>query len=778
MQLLIHHIKMAVRSIQRRKSTSLVIIVSLAVGLTCMNYIAAFVINEVHADSFHQNKNQIYRLLADDPFQKGEKMKYIKWDAPEIINEQYPEIQDFCRVTHGGITKIIAGQNVFVQPRIMLCASSNFLTFFTFPLSHGNPVTAIDGPGKIVLSMEKSKDFFGTENSLGKTLTVINRDDTTVYVVSGILAKQHVPSHLTFDMLIGFQANKPDGTRAYVLVNEETDIQTLQQKIEKNRSEIPIIHDGDPGRHYLQALPDIYFDYTTHKPGYEQYRNKTFVLMSGSIGLIILIVAVFNFLNLLHASYLERTKMAGIKKVLGAGTGKVTAGFGVEAVLYIFLGFMLSVLFTRAFLHHFNGLVEGRLQLRFFLNPVVILTVIAVLSLISLAGLWFFNYRIAHLHALDTISYFRNPASRNRVLPVLNTVQFTFSIILLIGVILINKQLRYAQSKDIGIDRNVYEVRIPSAYRNKVLPLKNELATYSALENVSVCMGSPVLQHALVLLHYDESDDSKTYVPALFMGDENYVRVLDIQLIEGNDFSLSPEANQGKCIVNNSLVQYLNLQNPVGMKLPGSDNEIIGVAEDFHFASLEKEIAPGYIAFKKDGSNLLVKTKRGLETEGLHAIKKACLDIIPDYPVSIETMDERFDMMHTKTSNLLSLINTFCVISILLTCIGLLALTMYSVKHKTKEIGIRKANGAKSFEIIRLFSGRFMRWITIAFLVASPAAWFIMTPWLNNFAYKTEFAWWIFALAFLITLVIAQVTIGIQSFRAAARNPVEALRYE
>ena len=290
---------------------------------------------------------------------------------------------------------------------------------------------------------------------------------------------------------------------------------------------------------------------------------------------------------------------------------------------------------------------------------------------------------------------------------------------------------------------------------------------------------SPVLEHFLVSLHYQQDGIEKQYSPAGFSGDENYLKVLGIELVEGDGFSETLSSNKNKCLVNQSFARLFPDQNLIGKGMPGMEDMIItGIVKDFHYSDLKSRVEPAFISFDDKGSHFLVKAAANQEIKVREIIQHSWQKIIPDYPVNIESVGDRYEWFHRENKNYLRLIGACSLISLFLSMIGLFAVSRFRTRTRTKEIGIRKINGAGVPEILSMLNTDFMKWILAAFLLAVPAAWYAMQKWLENYAYKTDVNLWIYLLAGIIVLAITLITVSWQSWRAATRNPVEALRYE
>jgi putative ABC transport system permease protein len=341
------------------------------------------------------------------------------------------------------------------------------------------------------------------------------------------------------------------------------------------------------------------------------------------------------------------------------------------------------------------------------------------------------------------------------------------------------KQINYITKKDIGINKDVIEVKIPSVYESQTKIFKEELLKYPSVASISVTTASPLLEWILTSFHYTENGEDKQYSPKIFRGDEAFIRTLGINLIAGRDFSGNITSDQNNCIVNESLAKYFSGRNLIGEKLPGYEKlTVIGIVKDFNCSGAKDPVSPGIIVFDNSGNHLLVMPAFGQSQSVKNSISETWQKLIPDFPLNTESVKERYDWYHIKETNFARLFVSCCLISLFLSMIGLFAISFHSSRKRTKEIGIRKINGATVYGVISLLNRDFFRWIIIAFVPASLIAWYIMNRWLQGFAYRTELNLWIFALAGLLTVTVTFLTVSWQSWRAATRNPVEALRYE
>jgi putative ABC transport system permease protein len=364
-------------------------------------------------------------------------------------------------------------------------------------------------------------------------------------------------------------------------------------------------------------------------------------------------------------------------------------------------------------------------------------------------------------------------------IPAFNIFQLIVTIVLSISSITILKQINYISNKDIGLNKDVIEIKIPAKYADQTKVFKEELLKYPAVAIISTTPASPLLEWIQASFHYTENGVDKQYSTKIFRGDEDFMRTLGISLISGRDFSGNINSDKNNCIINESLAKYFSERNLIGEKLPGHENlTVIGIVKDFNCSGLKDAISPGVLIFDNTGTHLLVMPVSGQSQSVRNSISETWQKLVPDFPVNIESVQERFAWYHRGETNYAKLIVSCCLISLFLSMIGLFAISFHSSRKRTKEIGIRKINGSTIYGVILLLNRDFFMWIITAFVIASPIAWYIMNKWLQGFTYKIELKWGIFALAGFLTVIITLLTVSWQTWKAATGNPVKALRYE
>jgi putative ABC transport system permease protein len=451
----------------------------------------------------------------------------------------------------------------------------------------------------------------------------------------------------------------------------------------------------------------------------------------------------------------------------------------IENSIIVAISFLIGLFLMLDALPFFNTLINSNITNTFIRQPGQIAILLGVLVLVLLITLFFGSYLIRSNLSINLLKTDQDQRVRSIQIPLFNIFQLTSSIALIICSLIIIRQMNFITQKPIGLNKDVIEIRIPPQYKDKAVAFKDELMKSISVDGVSVVGASPLLEHFLVLLKYQQDGVEKEYSLSGFSGDENYLDVLGIELVDGSGFSETLSANTKKCLINQSFARLFPDQDLIGKGIPGMEDMIVtGIVKDFHYSDLKSKVEPAFISFDNKGWHLLVKPAENREQPARSTISDIWQNLIPDYPLDIESVGDRFEWYHRGNINFKRLIVSCSLISLFLSMIGLFALSYQKTRSRIKEIGIRKINGANMIEILALLNKNFLQWTVIAFIIAVPASWYAMSNWLGSYAYKTEIKWWIFALSGIIVLTISLLTVSWQSWRAATKNPVESLRYE
>jgi len=764
-----------IRSIIRSPLNSSVIIISLAIGMACTNLIILFITRELNTDSFQQNKDRIYLLKCDNPFEKGSQMTSCRKGGAEYIKENFSQVEDFCRIRFARAQKVMIGNQVYNDNLAVFETSANFFNIFSYKLLTKNPNELLTTKDDIAISEELAQKYFGERLPAGRIITIINGNTKTDYIIKGIFSKPAENTQFHFDMV---RLAEDTERYAFLLLKKNADPASLEKQFEREKDKIPVINDGTPGKYYLESFKKTYFD-TSEYSLLGNKRDKSDIWIAMIIGLMIISVASVNYLGLINNKLFDKTSEFYIRRINGGSRASLIADFMIESLIVIFIAFIFSLEVISWIIPLFNELTGSGIDVASYTTPDSFLIMSLVILFLMLATLLFTVNKINKQTISSTYKVIMDKEGKIIKYPAFNIFQLIVTMVLLICSVTILKQINYITNKEIGLNKDVIEVKIPSKYADLTKVFKEELIKYPSVAGISVTTASPLLEWILASFHYTENEEDKQYSPKIFRGDEAFISTLGIRLTEGRDFSGNINSDKNNCIINESLAKYFSGRDLIGEKLPGYEKlTVIGIVKDFNCSGLKDAISPGVIIFDNSGSHLLVMPSTLQSQPVRNSIAETWQKLIPDFPLSIESVKERYEWYHREDTNYAKLIGSCCIISLFLSMIGLFAISFHSSRKRTKEIGIRKINGATIQGVMLLLNKDFLRWIIIALAISSPIALYIMHRWLQGFAYRTELSWWIFALAGFIALGIALLTVSWQSWRAATRNPVEALRYE
>ncbi len=768
------NLKIILRRLLRFKLNPIVIILSLSIGLACINYISVFIFREFKTDRFHKDWKNIYSLTTNNPFAEGEKEYFCHIGAAEYVTQNFAEIEDYCSYRYSPCIKTKVNNNTFEDSPGVIKASSNFFDFLSYKLLTSNSDNPLESSNNIVISEELSKKYFGSESPLGKEIEIFDGGGNKKYVVSGIFQKPLQNSQLRFDMV--FKIGENEDSPCFIKLSQGASKKEIETFLNKNRNFIPTLHAKSKTTFYLVSLAESYFT-PLQRSKNENNRDPKDLYIALIIGLVILLIALINCLGLINNNLQNKRKEYAIRLINGSTKKELIREFSIENNIYIGLSFILSILLTMLGLPYFNELLNTQIFLKFILLPEQIILLLGLLLIISGITYSFSSIKIRSQIQSNLLLAAKPIRQEKYSFPFFNVLQITVTIVLIVFSTIVIKQIHYITEKPLGIDKDVIEIKIPWAHRLKVYAFRDELNSSSNIESSSIVSTSPVLDYALYQFVYTENGEEKTYSPACFVGDENYLTTLGIKVLEGEGFSQTG-SNKNTCLINKEMANFFVGENLIGQNLPGTNFKVTGIVEDFHYENLKTMIEPAMISYSEEGNYLLAKPLKGHLTEAMADVSRVWSTVIPDYPVDIESINDRYNWLHRENKKFEKLITLSSLISILLSMMGLFAIAIDKSNKRIKEIGVRKVNGAKSSEVIFLLNQEFCLWVCIAFIIAVPIAWFFMNKWLENFAYRTSLSWWIFLLAGGITFLITLFTISWQSWRTAIRNPVEALRYE
>lgn len=784
--------KTALRNMLKNKTITLIDLIGLAVGLASVILILTYINNELSFDRFHKNEDRIYRGVIKTKSDNGIEIspQMIAAVGP-ALSKEFPEIEKVVRFRYPE-SKYFGRNNTEYFIKNVLYADSTLFDVFSFPLLSGNPKTALSKPYSVVLSAGTAEKMFGKENPIGEMITLDNKELLTV---TGVVEDAPVNSHIQYNALISFVSlyenknmfmgwNGGWAYYTYILISPKTNIKSLDNKMTDFMDRhLNVMYKGSSwySTLFFQPLKQIYL-HSNLSGEIGPTGNISYLFLFGFIALLIFVIACINFINLTAARLTGRLRETGTRKILGASRADLFLQFTYESGLINLVALLISLILVEScipYLNNFLGLHLVLYQLSILRSTLIIITLIVVLGIFS--G----NYPALYLSSIKAIDSIKNvvPVKSGKInlRTVTVLLQYTISIAMIICTLFLFKQLYFVKHKEPGFNRKEILV-LPlttNNVRQKINILKSDFLNIPGVEYVSACSECPGT--GLTKNGYKAEGQSEYALTNVLDGDDDLVKLLGLKIVKGRDFSKSFATDETGYLINESYLKKVNWNNPIGKFIErNGQHEVIGVVGDFNFASLHEPITPLIITMKPEGQYkyLLIRSVPSEVSNVLNKIKNRWTTLIPEIPFDFFFLDDAYRNVYSNEQNLSNLFLLFTFLAISIAFLGLFGLASFETERKSKSIGIRKTNGAKTRQIMFMLSTDFTKWVVLAFVVACPIAWFAMNKWLQNFAYKTDLSWWVFALAGIITLIIALLTVSWQSWRAANRNPVEALRYE
>ncbi|WP_299583665.1 FtsX-like permease family protein [uncultured Sunxiuqinia sp.] len=771
------NLNLIIRNWRRNKVFTIISILSLIIGLTCCNLLIAFVANEWQISEGSPAKDRIFLLKSDNPMdvQSKEKTSFILPALPSMMKDRYHEVETFCRFKRVDENVIFEADNFRSDKLLLVSADRDLDRFFTIPTLYGDVAKTLSSPGEAAVSASKAKLIFGEANVVGKTFLLHENNNATLYTITSVVDDSEAASFLKFDVLLPIDLGSYYGGVTFVKLDKKASSASVLAQMKKDGGVLPKL--TQECQYYLQPLTDVYFDTSETQSSWEflMHRDRSFLYISILATIAILFISCFNYMNMYLVRMFQNEKNTGIQEILGADKKQLGIQLVSETFLAVFLGFLLSFILVILLLPVFNSLFNAYVSLSFLANRMVIAGYLILLFLlIAIPSLYLF----IRMAKNQSFQFLKNdtPKHKARVVNGMVVLQFTISIILIVGAMMYAKQLDFITETS-NIDKNIIQINGGDISGLKLKAFKNDITALSGVQCGT--LSSSGFLNAWIAMN----DDNVSVLTYTF--DSDFLKTHSFRLIEGEIFSKSESVRSKQVVVNETFVRKYGIDDPVGKTLPVFDKSLVikGVIADFYTEPFSKQVKPTIISLfnPEKGSSIQVLQLR-LNANGLaptlSEIKKRWEEYFPDKIFNYTFIRDEFEQLHSNYSKTARIIGFFTIISLSLTAFGLFGMTWYAVDRRTKEIGIRKVNGATISEILTMLNKDFVKWVVIAFVLACPIAWYAMSKWLENFAYKTTLSWWIFALAGLLALGIALLTVSWQSWRAATRNPVEALRYE
>ena len=800
-----NYLKIALRNFWRNKSFSAINILGLALGLTCSLLIFLWVRDELSIDRYHANGSHLYRLMWRQ-LSDGKRMAMAATPGPtaQELPKKFPEIVRAAGYTSRNVPMTFAVGDK-INKEVGDWASADWFKMFSVPLVVGSPETALKSPNSVAISRKVADTYFGNpQTAMGKSIRLDNKGEyqvTAVFENLPLNTAQHYDFLLSWDDFLTRQpwakewGNPSPST--FLQLRPDTDVPAFEAKIKhvlrgylginaKNAKQFDV-------ELFLQPFEDVYLHDQTENGEISGGRIEYVKLLS-IVAAFMLLIACINFMNLSTAQSSKRAKEVGIRKVVGAERSRLISQFIGETLLLTIVAVMVALGLVSLLLPSFNQLSGKRVAMPFaeldFWG--------ALLSIVVITGMLAGSYPALFLSSLQPVRVLKGsgPTSRLKFRPGatqfregLVVVQFVISMLLIIGTFVVYRQVNYIQTKNLGFDReNLVYVPLEGDLAPQYATLKQELQRMPGIQNVARMDYQPSnIRSSTSWVDWTGKDPKTSVEFAQVSVGYDMDKVLKMKQMDGRYFSRAFSTDSGGYVINEQAAQRIGYKDrsagsAVGQTLTfwGKPGKIIGVVQDFHFQSLHEPIKPLIMWFgeKATYGNLLVRTQPGQTKQALASLETVCKQLNPAIPFSYSFADQEYQSMYKSEQIVGELVNYFAVLAIFIACLGLFGLASFTAEQRTKEIGVRKVLGASVASIVGLLSNDFLKLVVIAIVIATPAAWYVMDKWLQGFAYKTDLSWWIFALAGVLAIGIALLTISFQAIKAALMNPVKSLRSE
>jgi putative ABC transport system permease protein len=781
-----NYLKIAIANIYKSKVYSLISISSLAVGIAVCILLLLYVADELSYDRYNENSDNIYRLCQEEhPYQAP--------GAARLLTDNLPEIVNSARILPRDNINVQVEDKRFKEDKVAWVDPALF-NIFSFNFVVGTKgSSSLQKPGTMVITEKTAKKYFGDENPIGKNVKVGNEYN---YLITSVIEEMPDNSHFKFDVFMTLE----DGAMMFgddwmdswgwcnFLVYFEMQDHFSKPYVEEKISQMlqSVDNPNAPTTAFtIQSVKDIHL-YSSHFLGDIQPQSSiVYVLIFSAIGLLILFIASFNYVNLFTANATTRLTEISVRKTFGASRSRLAAQFIFESVLVFFVSFCVSLVLVGLALPIFNEISGKALSFSFLVNPNIIFGLLTMILVVGILAGWYPAFILSSFSPTGVLKSSFKSGSGFQIKKLLIGTQFTIVIALIACAIIMFRQISFLETKNLGFDK---EAVITSIFdfgdETKYNTLKNELLSKSYVTGVSVASRIPSGSLSNQSYVVPEGQEEQFLIPYVHINFD-YFKTLGIKPIQGRLFSEEFKTDVSESVIlNNAAVKMLGIKgNPIGQNLkiqwPGSTRKIVGVIGDVHFESLYNKIKPAvFVINYPDVYHIIVKVIPSDVVGSMKSVTEICQEIYPDEVIEFSFLDSILQQRYLKDYTTFQLMGFFAALAILLACMGLLGVSTFIITSRTKEIGIRKVNGAKVFEIIQMLNVGFVKWIAAAFILATPLAYYAMSRWLESFAYQTKLSWWVFAISGLLTIIIVLSTVSWVTYRAARRNPVESLRYE
>jgi putative ABC transport system permease protein len=787
-----NYLLVALRNLWKNKTFSAINISGLALGMACSLLIMLWVMDERNMDKFNKNANQVYSIYERQYYDnKIDAFHSTPGVLPDEIKRVMPQVQYSSGFAWNDESTFQYGEKIIKEKGNH--AGADFFKIFSYKLLQGNAANALNTPVSIAVSRKMANDFFGSpQAALGKTIRYQNNKN---YTISAVYEDPGENMSTKFDYLISWQAFLEDngwakewgnnGPQTIVMLKAGTDPVAFEKKI----TNFLDAYNKDQGKGFhiqlgIQRVDDMYLHSHFSPAGVLDGGRIEYVNLFSLVAVFILLIACINFMNLTTARSVKRAKEIGIRKVAGAIRFSLIRQFLGEAIFLTFLSVVIALLLVLILLPLFNDLTQKHISFPFsdgvFWAGLIVLTFITGLIAGSYPALFLSSFNpIIVIKGLPKFSsgviWFRKG---------LVIFQFVLSIVLIIGTIVVSRQINYIQTKNLGYDReNLIYIPLEGDLPKQYALLKQQALNMPGIQSITRISQTPTqIQNGTYGVDWDGKDaNSKPMFTNAAVG-YDFIKTMNIKLLKGRDFSKEFPTDSVGYILNEQALAKVGYKNPLGRRLKfwGKNGTIVGIVKDFHFNSLKVPVNALIMRLGEtdDYGSALIKTQPGKTKEALASIEKLCHQLNPKFPFTYQFSDEEYKKLYNDEQMVGKLADCLAFLAVFISCLGLLGLAMFTAEQRNKEIGIRKVLGASTGSLFGLLSKEFLQLVIAAFVIASPLAWYSMNKWLEEYSYRTTLTWWMFLIAGIAAIVITLLTVSFQAIKAAVANPIKSLRAE
>jgi len=783
-----NYIKTAFRSLLKNKSFTAINIFGLALGLTTCLLIVFYMIDELSYDRYNTSYERIYRVNSELKY--GGTTSTFAITAPPVgkaMVKEFPEVENSTRITPALNIRFKKGTEIIDEPKSVYCDASLF-SIFTLPMIEGDHITALKQPSSVVISASAAKKYFQTTKALGKTMVMPGNGG--IYKITGVISDMPHQSHFKADFFLPLNDNNNVNWASfkyntYILLKPGTDTGRLESKfdalLKRNINTKDFNYDKfSAGGNYIKIslipLTDIHLKSNMQRE-LSANGNLQYIYIFSAVAVFILILACINFINLSTARSANRAREVGVRKVLGSRRKHLIAQFLSESLIITLAATILAALAAWALLSAFNNLAGTELAIsaqtfKWFL-PAIFLVIIVVGGLAgSYPAFYLSAFQPVHVLKGRLSTGFKNSFLRSFLV----VFQFSISVFLIIGTLVIYNQLKYIQSKNMGFDRNQVLVVKNVTTTNNPAILKQEIKQLPGVLNATLSSFLPTGINRWP--NNISTNDGKAIQTEFWTVDEDYVKTMGMTLVWGRNFSKTFPTDSSAMIINEAAAKMIGYK-PGSPEVLKKKYHVIGVVKDFNFASLRENVMPLVMVWQQDWmASLSVKVNTAQLPTVLSNIQNKWKQLAPNHQFEYSFMDDDFNAMYDSEQRIGKIFILFASLAIFIACLGLFGLAAYATEQRTREIGIRKILGAGVAPLVFMLNKNFIKLVLIAIVIASPLAWWAMQKWLQGFAYREDLNIYIFLVTSVIAVLIAFFTVSFQSVKAALINPVESLRSE